>query len=139
MGRGKRPRDCFARRLYSSDVSYRGVLVGLVGAAAVALPAIAIGATVSATPAQKAAIIKAFGDPRAASSCLTVRLAASNHRYAIVRPRPGTRCLMWAFNGVNALKRVTANRWKIVFEGSSYPCPVAHIPRQVQRDLGICR
>jgi hypothetical protein len=54
-------------------------LVGLVGAAAVALPAIAIGATaavalpaidigatVSATPAQKAAIIKAFGDPRAA-------------------------------------------------------------------------
>jgi hypothetical protein len=110
MGRGKRPRDCFARRLNSSDVSYRGVLVGLVGAAAVALPAIAIGATaavalpaidigatVSATPAQKAAIIKAFGDPRAASSCLTVRLAASNHRYAIVRPRPATRCLMWAF------------------------------------------
>jgi hypothetical protein len=120
-------------------MSYRGVLIALVAAAAVALPALALGATVSPTPAHKAAIIKAFGDPRAASSCLTVRLAASNHRYASVRPRTAMSCLKWAFDGVNALKRVTDNHWKVVFEGSSYPCPVAHIPRQVQRDLGICR
>jgi len=120
-------------------MSYRGALIGLVIAAAITLPAIAAGATVSPTPAQKAAIIKAFGDPKAASSCLTVRLAASNHNYAAVRVRTVRSCQKWAFNGANALTRVKDNHWKVVFEGSAYHCPVAHIPRQVQRDLGICR
>ena len=120
-------------------MSCRGALIGLMAAAAIALPAIAAAATVSPTPAQKAAIIKAFGDPKAASSCLTVGLATSNHNYAAIRSRTVTRCQKWAFNGVNALKRVKDNYWKVVFEGSAYHCPVAHIPRQVQRDLGICR
>ena len=120
-------------------MSYRGALIGFVTAAAITLPAIAAGATVSPRPAQKAAIIKAFGDPKAASSCLTVRLAASNHNYATVRFRTVRSCQKWAFNGVNALKRVNDNNWKVVFEGSAYHCPVAHIPRPVQRDLGICR
>lgn len=118
---------------------HRNVLIGLAAAAAVALPTMAFGATVSPTSAQKAAIIKAFGDPKSASSCLRVRLAASNHDYATVRPRTVRRCQRWAFDGVNALKRVRDNRWRIVFEGSAYRCPVAHIPRRVQRDLGICR
>lgn len=114
-------------------------IAGLAAAAAAALPAIAVAATVSPTPAQKAAIVKAFGDPKSASSCLTVRLAASNRNYAGVRFRMVKRCRRWAFNGVNALKRVRDGQWKIAFEGSSYRCPVAHVPRQVQRDLGICR
>jgi hypothetical protein len=102
------------------------------------LPAIAGDATVAPTPAQKAAIIKAFGDPKSASSCLTVRLAASNHSYASVRPRQVNSCLRWAFDGLNALKRVRDDHWRVVFEGSDYRCPVADIPKQVQRDLDIC-
>jgi hypothetical protein len=117
----------------------RRALIGVVLAGAIAFPALAAGATVSPTPAQKAAIIKAFGDPKTASSCLTVRLASSNRNYADVRFRTVKSCQKWAFNGANALKRVKDNRWKVVFEGSAYRCPVAHIPRQVQRDLGICR
>jgi hypothetical protein len=118
---------------------YRGRLIALAVAAAIVLPAIAVAATVSPTPVQKAAIVKAFGDPKSAISCLTVRLAASNHNYATVRFRTGRSCRKWAFNGVNALKRAKGRHWKIAFEGSAYRCPVAHIPRQVQRDLGICR
>jgi hypothetical protein len=118
---------------------YRGRLIGLTVVAAIVIPAIALGATVSPTAAEKAAIIKAFGDPKSASPCLTVRLAASDQDYATVRYRIVRSCRKWAFNGVNALRRGKAERWKPVFEGSDYRCPLAHIPRQVQRDLGICR
>jgi hypothetical protein len=119
-------------------MSYRGTVIVLAMAAVIAVPAITLAATVSPTSAQKAAVIKAFGDPKSASSCLTVRLAASNHNYAAVRVRALKSCQKWAFNGVNALKRVRNRRWKVVFEGSAYRCPVAHVPRRVQRDLGIC-
>jgi hypothetical protein len=118
---------------------YRGRLIGLAVVTAVAIPAIALGATVSPTAAEKAAIIKAFGDPKSAAPCLSVRLAASDQDYATVRYRTVRSCRKWAFNGVNALKRGRGQRWKVVFEGSDYRCPLAHIPRQVQRDLGICR
>jgi hypothetical protein len=104
-------------------------------------PALALGATaktIAPTPAERAAILKAFGDPAAADSCLVVRLAASNPDYGTVRFRHVSRCTRWAFNGVNVLKRRTDDHWKVVFEGSSFSCPVARIPRQVQRDLGIC-
>ena len=116
----------------------RGMLIALTAAAAIVLPAAAFAATVAPTRAQKAAVIKGFGDPTSASSCLTVRLAASNRRYATVRVRKASSCRKWAFNGVNALKRSKGSHWKVVFEGSAYRCPVAHIPRRVQRDLGIC-
>jgi hypothetical protein len=117
---------------------HQAKLIGVAACAAIAFPAIAVGATVAPTPAQKAAIIQAFGDPKSASSCLTVRLAASDHNYASVRPQRVKSCRRWAFDGVNALKRVRGNHWKVVFEASDYRCPVAHIPRQAQRDLGIC-
>jgi hypothetical protein len=113
------------------------VMLALVGL----LPALALGSTgrtVAPTTAERAAIIKAFGDPPAAGSCLIVRLAASNRNYATVRFHAARRCTKYAFNGVNVLKRRTDDHWKVVFEGSSYRCPIARIPRQVQRDLGIC-
>jgi hypothetical protein len=94
--------------------------------------------TVAPTAAQRTGILKAFGDPKAAGPCLNVRLASANHGYATVRVRGGTSCQRWAFNGVNVIKRRTDNHWKVVFEGSSYHCPVARIPRSVQRDLGVC-
>lgn len=116
----------------------RTMLAGLTAAAALVLPALGAAATVAPTTAQKAAIVKAFGDPASASSCLTVRIAASDHNWASVAYRRVGRCQKWAFDGVNALERVSGNRWKVMFEGSSYRCPVAHIPLGVQRDLGIC-
>lgn len=115
------------------------MLIALTATAVIVLPALAAAATISPSRAQKAAIIKAFGDPKSASSCLTVRLAASNHNYATVRFRKVRSCRKWAFNGLNALRRVRDAHWKVVFEASAFRCPVANIPRQVQRDLGICR
>jgi hypothetical protein len=113
------------------------VLLALAGL----LPAFALGSTgrtVPPTTAERAAILKAFGDPRAAGPCLIVRLAASNRNYATVRLHAVRRCERWAFNGVNVIKRRSDDHWRVVFEGSAYGCPLARIPRQVQRDLGIC-
>lgn len=95
--------------------------------------------TVAPTPPEAAAVIKAFGDPRAAAPCLNVRLAASNRRYATVHFRTSSKCSRWAFNGVNVFERTRDDHWKVVFEGSSYSCPRPGLPRQVQRDLGVCR
>jgi hypothetical protein len=106
-----------------------------------AVPASALAAklhTVAPTRAQRAAIIKAFGDQPAAAPCLIVGLAASNHNWARLRPRLKRTCRRWTFNGVNAIKRTHDNHWKVMFEGSAYGCPVKRIPRAVQRDLGIC-
>jgi len=94
--------------------------------------------TVTPTGAERAAILKAFGDPKAAAPCLVVRLAASNRDYGTVGFRGVRSCQRWAFNGVNVFKRNRDNRWKLIFAGSGYRCPVARIPRLVQRDLGVC-
>ena len=93
---------------------------------------------VAPTAAQRTAILKAFGDPGAPARCLPVGLAASNHAYATVRYRPVKGCGRWGFNGVNILKKQRTGRWKVLFEASSYSCPRSRIPRQVQRDLGVC-
>jgi hypothetical protein len=110
---------------------------------AVFVPATALGSkakprTIAPTAPQRAAIIKGFGDPRAASPCLSVSLAASNQNYATVRFRSAKGCLRWAFNGKNILRRGSHDRWSVVFEGSSYRCPLARVPAQVQRQLGVC-
>jgi hypothetical protein len=70
---------------------------------------------------------------------MSVRLAASNRNYASVRPLRSTSCLRWEFNGMNVLKRTYGSHWKVLFAGSAYACPLPRIPRQVQRDLGVCR
>jgi len=118
-------------------------LVLAVLALAVVAPALAPAAaitvgTVVPTTAERVAILKAFGDPKRAWPCLIARLAVSNHNYATVRFRPTRTCGRWAFNGVNVLRRARSDRWRFVFEGSAYQCPLRRIPRQVQRDLGIC-
>jgi hypothetical protein len=118
-------------------------IAAVVGATAALAPVSAVAAsgnplTVAPTSTQRAAIIKAFGDRPAASPCLKVQLAASNRRYATVRPKLTKACQRWAFNGTNIIKRVQGNRWKVVFEGSSYGCPRPGMPRQVQHELGIC-
>jgi hypothetical protein len=102
------------------------------------LAALVLTGTVAPTAAQRAAILRAFGDPGAPARCLSVGLAASNHNYATVRFHPRRGCVRWGFNGVNVLQRQRTGAWKVRFEGSSYSCPRPRIPRQVQRDLGVC-
>jgi hypothetical protein len=108
----------------------------------IAVPAIALaaGRTTSPTSAQRAGLLKAFGSrSRAQSNCLITLIAASNRRYGTVRPRFQRSCTTYEFNGVNVYWNTSANHWKLVFAGSSYKCPVRGIPRQVQRDLAICK
>ena len=94
--------------------------------------------TAASTPAQRAAILRAFRDPAAADRCLVTRLAEANHSYATVRFRRTHACRRWAFNGVNILKHTRPAHWRIVFEGSAFSCPLARIPRAVQADLCVC-
>lgn len=143
-----RVRMTISRKLFavlaSNEPSHpRGVvrrLLPVVGALAVVLvfASGAIGATVAPTAGERSAIIRAFGDPAAAAPCLTVRLAASNRAYGDVRFRTTQACQRWAFDGTNVLKRGRAGQWSVVFEGSSYHCPLPRIPRGVQHDLGVC-
>jgi hypothetical protein len=124
-------------------MSARRLRIAAVGIAMIA-PAGALGAgskpaTVAPTPAERAAILKAFGDPVAAAPCLITRLASSNHGYGTVRFRAKNSCRQWAFDGKNVFKRGKHGHWSAAFEGSSYRCPLPRIPRQVQRDLGLCR
>lgn len=121
----------------------RWILFGvLVFAVAVPAAALALTRTVAPTPSQRAAVLRAWaGGPvsSAQSSCLIVRLAAANHRYATVRFRRTTYCENhWAFNGVNVIKHQRNGHWKVVFEGSAFSCPLPHIPLRVQRDFRIC-
>lgn len=116
---------------------FAAVLVG-----ACWVPTAAVGskpATVAPTATQRSAILKAFGDKPAGWHCLSVRLAASNHTYATVRFVRSKGCRRYAFNGANIIRRRNDNHWKVLFEGSAYACPLPKIPRQVQRDLGVCR
>lgn len=84
------------------------------------------------------AILRAFGDPPSASSCLVVRLAASNRNYGTVRFRVRKSCERWAWNGIDVFKRGGHNHWHEVAAGSAYHCPLEKIPRRVQRDLDVC-
>lgn len=94
--------------------------------------------TVAPSNKQRVAILKALAVPKSGWGCMKVRLAASNHGYATVRFLGSKRCLRWAFNGMNVIKRKRDNQWAVLFEGSAFACPLSRIPRQVQRDLGVC-
>jgi hypothetical protein len=95
-------------------------------------------ATVAPSKRERAAILNAFGASHAAWPCTTVRLASSNRAYATVRPLGGKSCVRWAFNGMNVIRWGRGSRWRVLFEGSAFGCPLSRIPRQVQRDLGVC-
>lgn len=69
---------------------------------------------------------------------MTVRLAASNRAYATVRPLGAKGCVRWAFNGMNVIRWWRGRQWRVLLEGSAFACPLSRIPRQVQRDLGVC-
>ena len=103
-----------------------------------ALASVAAAPTVAPTSAERTRVLTAFGDPPVAWSCLSVRIAAADHRFATVRLRRVARCEHWAFDGVNVAERHAGGDWVMAFEGSSYHCPIARIPRPVQRELGVC-
>jgi hypothetical protein len=113
------------------------VVLGLCAAVPAGAPASKPG-TIAPSRQQRIAILKAFGEPKAGWRCTKVRLASSNHSYATVRFLGLKGCGRWAFNGLDVIKRRRDNRWAVLFEGSAFACPLARIPRQVQRDLGVC-
>lgn len=148
--RDPHPSSIAHRRLRGSRVASRGYSVAIetrarrlsavLAAAGLLLAAASMAgaATLAPTAGQRGAIIKAFGDPARAAACLTVRLAASDPAYGDVRFRNTRSCQRWAFNGTNILERGEAGRWRVLFEGSSYRCPLPRIPHRVQSDLGVC-
>jgi hypothetical protein len=111
---------------------------------AFAVPAIAFASkptTVAAKGAERTAILKGWAGTtvsRAQAACLTARVAVSNHNYATVRFDTAKSCQKYAFDGVNVLKQGTHDRWKVLFEGSSFSCPLPKIPKSVQHNFGIC-
>lgn len=94
--------------------------------------------TVAPTRAQRAGILTAFGAPKAERPCVAVLIAAANANYGTIRFSAASPCRRWLANGVTVFHRVSGRRWTVVFAGSAYRCPVAHLPRAVQHDLGVC-
>lgn len=97
-----------------------------------------VSGTITPTPAQRAGVLRALGDPPTADRCLQVQVAASNHSYATVRIISSKSCEKLQANGVSVYQRGSQGRWRLVFAGSAYRCPIAHVPQSVQRDLGVC-
>lgn len=94
--------------------------------------------TIAPTPHERAAMLRAAGEPALADTCLIVRMAASNPDYGTVVVRSTADCGRWRSNGVSVYVRSQHGRWRLVFAGSAYKCPIADVPRSVQRDLGVC-
>jgi hypothetical protein len=90
------------------------------------------------SPAQRAGVLRATGEPRSADPCLDVQIAASNQNYATVLISSSKGCEKWQANGVTVYQRGSQGRWRLAFVASAYRCPIANIPRAVQRDLGVC-
>jgi hypothetical protein len=112
-------------------------------------PAVAL-ASRPATPSQKRALMRAFGDGRVQARCLTARISTADPSFAEVyfiglwgagqQMPPG--CERYAANGVTIL-RYHAGRWLTVTAGSDFAtttggCRVPHVPKPVVEDFRLC-
>jgi hypothetical protein len=94
--------------------------------------------TIAPSSRERAAMLRAAREPALAGTCLIARVAASNPNYGTILVRSETDCARWQGNGVSVYERAQPDRWRLVFAGSAYKCPMMHVPRSVQRDLGVC-
>lgn len=94
--------------------------------------------TIAPTSRERAAMLRAAGEPALADTCLIVRMAASDPNYGTITARSSTDCARWRSNGVSVYERAQHERWRLVFAGSAYKCPILDVPRSVQRDLDVC-
>jgi hypothetical protein len=107
-------------------------------------PAVAF-AYKAATPAQKRALVRAFGGSRVPARCITARISTANPSFAEVyftglwgagqHMPPGRE--RYAANGVTIF-RSDAGRWRAVTAGSDFAttaggCRVPHVPTPVAR------
>lgn len=103
-----------------------------------------------ATQAQKAALVRAFGDSKAPARCITARISTANPAFAEVYftglwgagQRMPRGCESYAGNGVTILRH-HAGRWHAVTAGSSFAtstggCLVPHVPKPVVEDFRLC-
>jgi hypothetical protein len=118
------------------------VLVALLVVAGMA-PAVALAhrhATQSERAAILADVVKQDQLTPAQALCQVVTISTVNQRYgAATWPRRLSKsCRKVAANGVTIEHR-TAAGWRFVTVGSSFRCPIRHVPAAVARDLGVCR
>jgi hypothetical protein len=110
----------------------RLALIALI--AACALPAGAA-ADRAPTKAERAGIATAAKVP---AGCLKIRVSTVNARYASTYRRNAKRgCKAYQADGVAVFKRRKSGSWKFVTAGSSFTCPVPHVPKRVAADLDI--
>jgi hypothetical protein len=118
------------------------VLIALLVVAGMA-PAVALAhrhATKSEREAILADVLKQDQLSPAQALCQVVTISTVNQRYAAVTwPRRLSKsCQKVAANGV-IIEHRTAAGWRFVTVGSSFRCPIKHVPAAVARDLGVCR
>jgi hypothetical protein len=84
---------------------------------------------------EKAALAQALRVPR---RCVAIRVATVRQGWASVTlrsPLPRS-CLKYAADGVNVM-RLRDDVWYRRFSGSSWACPIPHVPEDVRKDLGL--
>jgi len=86
-----------------------------------------------------AAVVRQHQLSGAQAACQVVSISTVNQRYAsLAWPRKLSRaCQKVAANGV-ILEHRGARGWQFVTVGSSFRCPIKHVPAAVARDLGVC-
>ena len=117
-------------------------LLALLLAAATLMPAAAF-AHRRATRAQRSAILAAIVRQgqltKAQAACQKVTISTVNSSYATSTwPKKLSKaCMQVAANGV-IIEHRTKRGWGLVADGSSFKCPIRHLPAAVARDLGVC-
>ena len=122
-------------------IVFLAVFIGLL-AVTVAIPASALAhrpATKSERSAVLADVLKQDELTPAQALCQVVTISTVNQRFAAVKwPAKLSRsCQKVAANGV-IIEHRTAAGWRFVAVGSSFRCPIKHVPAAVGRDLGVC-
>lgn len=86
------------------------------------------------TPTERAAVAQAMLAP---ARCLTIRVATVRKGWASAafRLAKGT-CFRYAADGITVWHRHDGV-WRQRFSGSSWACPIRHVPEVVRRDLRL--
>lgn len=120
-------------------MTVRRVTVGLLALLAVALPSAAL-ARIAVSGADKTPVVRAALGATVPRQCAAVYVSSVNGSWASATfdPQHGwsARCSKFGSNGVVVLHRVHG-RWHMVTAGSSFTCPIRHVPAAVARDLRI--
>jgi hypothetical protein len=120
-------------------VTVRRVTIGLLALLALVLPSAAL-ARLAVSGPSKAPIVRAALGATVPRQCAAVYVSSVNGSWAsaMFDPQHGwtARCSKFGSDGVVVLHRVHGH-WHMVTAGSSFTCPIRHVPAAVARDLRI--